>query len=144
MGDKELISFLYENVSMGLEALESLSKLLEKTDNKIKEHVYNTKIKYKEFIKSCEKKVKKLKIDKPKNNLVGTMMTKMGTKMEFMRDNSDTKIAETLIQGYNMGIIDITKKINQYEKHASRGVLKLAEQYKKMMQGEIEEIKGFL
>lgn len=144
MEDKELISYLYENVSMGLEALNTLSTLLEKTDNKIKKHVENTKMKYKEFIKKCEKFVRKLKIDKPKNDLMSTVMTKMGTRMEFMRDNSDSKIADSLIQGYNMGIIDITKKINTYKKCASKDIIKLAEKYKKMMQGEIEEIKGFL
>ena len=71
-------------------------------------------------------------------------MTKMGTNTEFKRDNSDSKIAETLIQGYNMGILDITKKINQYKGDASSNVMNLSIEYKKMMEKGIKDIKGFL
>ena len=49
VGDKELLNYLIENMNMGIEALEALSKNLEKTDNKIKSHVLKSLDEYKKF-----------------------------------------------------------------------------------------------
>ena len=144
VGDKELLNYLIENMNMGIEALEALSKNLEKTDNKIKSHVLKSLDEYKKFYKKCNKMRKEVKSKPAKSSLMAILMTKMGTNMEFKKDNSDTKIADTLIQGYNMGIIDITKKINMYEADASKEVMRLAKEYKKMMEKGIKDVKGFL
>lgn len=143
-GDKELLNYIYENVDMGLSALSTLKKNLEHTDNKIKSNVLKSLEVYKEYKKKCEKLLKKLKITPTKGNIIASIMTKMGTTTEFMRDNSDSKIAETLIQGYNMGIIDIDKKLNRYKGDTSKNVRSLALEYKKMMETGIKDIKGFL
>lgn len=143
-GDKELLNYIYENVDMGLSALKTLQKNLEHTDNKIKSNVLKSLEVYKEYKKKCEKLLKKLKITPTKGNIIASIMTKMGTTTEFMRDNSDSKIAETLIQGYNMGIIDIDKKLNRYKGDTSKNVRSLALEYKKMMETGIKDIKGFL
>jgi len=143
-GDKELLNYMIENINMGLEALESLTKNLENTDNKIKSNVLKSLDVYKNFYQKCDIMRKQVKCEPAKKGLIATMMTKMGTNMEFRRDNSDSKIAETLIQGYNMGILDITKKMKMYKNDTSRDVMELAEEYKKMMEQGIEDIKGFL
>lgn len=64
--------------------------------------------------------------------------------MEFMKDNSDSKVADTLIQGYNMGVIEVTKKIKKFKGKASKEVINLLEDYKKMLENSIKDIKGFL
>lgn len=143
-GDKELLEYLHTNITMGLEALEELSKCLESTDNKIKGNVDKSLVIYKEFKKKCELELKEETTAIKKGNLFSIMMTKIGTKTEFMRDNSDSKIADTLIQGYNMGLIDITKKMKKYKGDVSREVWDLAEEYKDMMERGIKDIKGFL
>ena len=143
-GDKELLTYISENINMGLTALESLIKDIEKTDNKIKSNIYKAHEEYKKYQKNCNKLLKKHDVEPSKGSMMSTVMTKMGTKMEFVRDNSDSKIAETLVQGYNMGILDITKKLNNFKGDISREVQCLAEDYKKMMQSGIESVKGFL
>lgn len=143
-GDKELLTYLQENVEMGLEALETLDKNLESTDNKIKSNVSKALDAYKEFKRKTGILLDDSEIKPRKNNLLSILMVKMGSKTEFMRDNSDTKIADTLIQGYNMGIIDITKKLNKYKGEVSRDVVKLAEDYRSMMKTGIKDVKGFL
>ena len=143
-GDRELLNYIYENLDMGIKAFESLKKNLEHTENKIKSHVLKGLEEYKEFIKKCDKMRKKVKCDPVKTNIMASIMTKMGTDMEFKRDNSDSKIADMLIQGYTMGLIDIEKKLNMYKKDTSSSVIKLAEDYKKMMNNAIKDVKGFL
>lgn len=142
--DRELLNYLIENIDMGIEALDALIKNLEKTDNKIRSNVLKSHEEYKSFSKRCNKLRKKYGAKPAKNNLMASIMTKMGTDMEFKRDNSDSKIAETLIQGYNMGLIDITKKLKMYKDDASKEIVKLAEEYETMMKKGIEDIKGFL
>lgn len=143
-GDKELLRFLSENITMGLEALETLSKCLEKTDNKIKSCVDKSLNEYIAFEKKCKIMLATEEIPAKKGNLFAILMTKMGSKSEFMRDNSDAKIADTLIQGYNMGIIDITKKLKKYKDDVSKEVEDLANEYRDMMERNNKEVKGFL
>lgn len=143
-GDKEILSYLNENINMGIEALESLMKMLESTDNKIRSNVAKSLDAYKCFYKECEELLRDIDVKPKKSNLMAVLMSKMGTKTEFMKDNSDSKIAETLIQGYNMGIIDITKKLKKYKNDVSKDVQKLCESYKDMMNKGIKDIKGFL
>lgn len=141
--DKELLECLNENITMGQEALETLTKKLESTDNKIKSNVDKA---YQEYI-SFSKRLKELSGDTvptKKGNLIAILMSKMGTNMEFMKDNSDSKIAEMLIQGYNMGLLDVTKKLKKYKGDISKEVEKLAEDYKNMMKNGAKDIKGFL
>ena len=143
-GDKELLEFLKENISYGIEALETLDKNLESTDNKIRSNVLKSLEKYREFDHEVTTLLKESEIKPKASNLFSLLMIKFGSKAEFMRDNSDSKIAETLIQGYNMGIIDITKKLKKYKGDVSKEVAKLAENYKAMMETSIKEIKKFL
>lgn len=143
-GDKELLEYMKENIDMGLEALETLDKQLESTDNKIKSNVSKALEEFRSFKSKGESLLNGREVEKKRSNLLSILMVKMGSKAEFMRDNSDSKIADTLIQGYNMGIIDITKKMNKYKGDVSKEVLKLAEYYKKMMETGIKDIKKFL
>ncbi len=141
-GDKELIAYMQESIDMGIEALETLAKNLESTDNKIKSNVLKALESYREFQKKSSVFTDGEQIKK--GNLISVIMAKMGTKSEFLKDNSDSKIADTLIQGYNMGIIDITKKMKKYKGEISKDVLKLANEYKEMQEKAIRDVKGFL
>lgn len=141
-GDKELIQYMQESIDMGIEALETLAKNLESTDNKIKSNVLKALESYKDFYKKCSAYSDGGPVKK--GNLLSVIMAKMGTTAEFMKDNSDSKIADTLIQGYNMGIIDITKKIKKYKGEISKDILKLANEYKDMQEKAIRDVKGFL
>ena len=144
VGDKELLNYLIENIDMGIVALNALKKNLENTDNKIKSNVLKSLEEYKKFSKKCNKLRKTYKAEPAKSGFIAKIMTEIGTNTEFKRDNSDSKIAETLIQGYNMGIIDITKKIKMYNKDTSKEVMNLAKEYLHMMEKGLKDVKGFL
>ena len=94
-GDKELLNYLSENIDMGIEALEVLIKNLEKTDNKIKSNVLKSMEEYRKFQKKCNKLRKEMKSEPAKSNFWASFMTRMGTNMEFKRDNSDSKMTYT-------------------------------------------------
>ena len=67
----------------------------------------------------------------------------MGIEMETLTDRSDAHIAEIVIQGATMGVIEMTKALNTYdaaEPHA-RG---LASQFVVRQNEAIDRQKGFL
>ena len=64
--------------------------------------------------------------------------------MEFMKDNSDAKIADMLIRGFTMGNIEIDKKIDKYKNSADKSILKIAKDLKKFGELNIELLKEYL
>ena len=75
-------------------------------------------------------------------------MAKMGSsmemKMEVMKDNSDSKIADMLIRGNTMGVVEIEKGIHKYEEKADKEVLKLAKEVLSFQKENIENLKEYL
>lgn len=143
-GEKELLTYIDENIHMGLEALTTLEKQLEKTDNKIKSAVSESLGEYKKFEHKCKALLGESDNKKRQGNLFQVIMSKMSANQEFAKDNSDTHIADMLIQGYNMGIIDITKKLKKYKKEITNEVFEFAVDYREMMERRVEEMKEFL
>ena len=55
----------------------------------------------------------------------------LGITKEVMMDNSDSRIANMLVQGVTMGITDVKSKISKYKDVLDKKVLKLANDYLK-------------
>lgn len=70
------------------------------------------------------------------------MMTWYGIEMKTMMDKSNSKIAEILLQGTNMGIIEGRKLLNH--KNPDEKVNKLVEEYVKNQEEAVEKLKEFL
>ena len=70
------------------------------------------------------------------------VMTWYGIQMKTMMENSTSKIAELLIQGTNMGIIEGRKLLNH--KNTDEEVEKIARDYVTMQETALEKLKKFL
>ena len=68
----------------------------------------------------------------------------LGTKMEMMKDNSDARIADMLTKGFTMGVVDITKRIDNYKGDADKDILNLAKKLLKFSQENIDFLKPYL
>ncbi len=64
-------------------------------------------------------------------------------QMNTLMDSSPTHIAEMMINGTTMGIVDMTKKLNQLDE-ADAGAKKLAEEFIRGQQKSIEVLKQHL
>ena len=69
-------------------------------------------------------------------------MTWSGINMKTMMDNSNSKIAELLLQGTNMGIIEGRKILN--EKKLSEEVRNIISRYVSMQEESVEILKKYL
>ena len=81
--------------------------------------------------------------DEPhETNAMNKVMTWYGIEMRTLLDNSNSKIAELLLQGTNMGIIEGKKLLNN--KNIDKEVEKLVSEYVKNQEEAVEKLKQFL
>lgn len=75
-------------------------------------------------------------------NAMNKVMTWYGVNMKTITDDSTSKIAELLVQGTNMGIIEGRRLLNH--KETDPNVTRLTKEYVTMQEEEIEKLKQFL
>lgn len=142
--NKELLTLIYQDVDMGISSLTTLIRKLNKTDNKIKKVVEGELKGYEEFLKKTKKMMKEYKFDIDKKSIVSKLGSTMGINMEFMKDNSDSRVADMLIQGFTMGVLSISKKIDNFSGDAKKDIINLAKDFRKFQQENVEMLKKYL
>ncbi len=75
-------------------------------------------------------------------NAINKAMTWYGVEMKTLTDKSNSKIAELLLQGTNMGIIEGRKILNK--KEINEEVEKIVAEYVKMQESVVETLKQYL
>lgn len=75
-------------------------------------------------------------------NAMNKVMTWYGIEMKTFADDSTSKIAELLLQGTNMGIIEGRKLLNH--KQPDENVNALVKEYVDMQEQAVEKLKQFL
>lgn len=81
--------------------------------------------------------------DEPhETSAMNKVMTWYGIEMKTLLDKSNSKIAELLLQGTNMGIIEGRKLLNH--KNTDNEVEKLVSEYIKNQEEAVEKLKEFL
>ena len=148
-GDKmnennELLMYIYKNADMGVKSTTKLIRLLNNSDNKIKKVVEGELKGYENFLKKSKAMLKKNKVEPKGSSIVAEISSSIAMDMEFMKDNSDAKIADILIRGFTMGNIEIDKKIDKYKEDADKGILKLAKELKRFGEINIELLQPYL
>lgn len=142
--NNELLLYIYENASMGVKSTTTLIRTISNKDNKIKKILEDELKGYENFVKDSEKLLKKYKVEKKEKGFIADISSYMGIKMEMLKDNSDARVADMLTKGFTMGNLDITKKIDMYEKDADKDILNLAKKLLDFGKENIELLKPYL
>lgn len=140
----EVICQIYKDCDASISSLTTLINDLNGKDNKIKETVHNIFEGYKRYLKTAEKMLASEKAEPEKMGLIPKMMAKMGVDKEVRKDNSDASIAGMLIQGIQMGELDIEKKLKQFEKNLDNKIVKFAKAFREFQEDNIEKLKSHL
>lgn len=140
----ELLEYIYKNAEMGAFSLTTLIDLLNGKENKIKKTVEEEIKGYEKYLKESKKLIEKHKYELKETGMMAKMGATMGIKKETKCDNSDAAIAHMIIEGLTMGVVDISSKINNYKGSADKKIIKLAEDFLKFQEDEIEKLKSFL
>ena len=137
----DVLDELNKGACMGMDAI---SFVLDKVEDdalyKELERQYNG---YKKISESICELYPEYSHDEPREtNTMNKVMTWYGVEMKTMLDKSNSKIAELLLQGTNMGIIEGRKLLNH--KHTDKEVEKLISEYVKNQEEAVEKLKEFL
>lgn len=132
---------IHKGACMGVDAL---NDIIDKVEDKnlvsvLKEHLND----YKAIAKRIETVYNKYDDDKPhETNIITKAMTWSSVEMETLADRSNSNIAEYLLRGVNMGIIEGRKILNK--KHIDKEVHNIVSEYVTMQEKHVEVLKTFL
>ncbi len=132
---------LNKGTTMGMDAI---TFILDKVEDKKLKDVLNIQYnEYKEINEEIVNIYSKYSDKEPhETNAVNKAMTWYGIEIKTFMDKSNSKIAELLLQGTNMGIIEGRKLLNH--KDADKKVNDLVQKYVDMQEKAVEELKKFL
>lgn len=142
--NKELLTHIYNDSDMAISSLTVLLNKIVDKDNKIKKVTEDILKGYEEYLKKIKKYIKKYKVEIKGNNMMSKMGAKTGISKIVDNDNSDARIADMLIQGFTLGVLSISKRIDNYEKEADKSIISLSKDFKKFQQNNIELLKKYL
>lgn len=132
---------LNKGACMGMDAIHYILDKVK--DDELKKELNNQ---YKEYNKIsdkiCELYPEYSRKEPHETNAMNKVMTWYGIEMKTLMDDTTSKIAELLMQGTNMGIIEGRRLLNQ--KETDPEVHKLVEEYVTMQETAVEKLKPFL
>ena len=127
---------------MGTDAVLCVLKKVE--DKKLKKVLEDLHKKYENIIRRINKIYNKYNKDKAphETNMMNKVMTWYGVEMKMFNDTSNSKIAELILQGINMGLIEGKKIYNS--KKMNMKVKSIVKEYIDMQEEYVEILKKFL
>ena len=144
MEDKNEINVLDElnkGACMGMDATKFILDKVE--DNDLRKELENQYKEYKKMVDKIGELYPEYSRKEPhETTLMNKAMTWYGIQMRTINDQSNSKIAELLLQGTNMGIIEGRRLLNH--KGTDEEVEKIVSEYVDMQEAAVEKLKEFL
>lgn len=132
---------LNKGACMGMDAIHFIMDKVE--DDALKQELDTQYNKYKSISDKICDLYPEYSDKKPhETNAMNKAMTWYGIEMKTFMDDSTSKIAELLLQGTNMGIIEGRKLLNH--KDTNSDVHQLVQEYVDMQEDAVEKLKQFL
>ena len=133
---------LSKGCCMGMDAIYFIMDKVE--DDSLKEELTRQYSKYQKIHNGiCKLYPEYSREDDPKEtSMMNKAMTWYGIEMKTMMDKTPSKIAELLLQGTNMGIIEGRKLLNH--KDTNKEIESLIQEYVDMQEEAVEKLKTFL
>lgn len=138
---QKLLQSIIENARTGMDACEQLIK---KTDDAgMRDELMTERAEYQGFVQNAERALFAAGGQPHAKSTLSRMGMWMGIQMDTMTDNSAAHIAEMLIQGASMGVVEMTKDRAEFTSAAPE-ILKMADDFIASQQQAIERCKTHL
>ena len=143
-GDKNEINVLDElskGACMGRDAIHFIMDKV--TDDGLREELNNQYEKYHQISERIKELYPEYSDEEPhKTSAMNKAMTWYGIEMKTIKDDSTSHLAELLMQGTNMGIIEGRRLLNH--KDTDTEIHSLIQEYVDMQEEAVEKLKQFL
>ena len=140
-GNAELLNFIYQNSQMGVEALDKLISVSK--DNNFNKCLQSQLRGYELINSKAKNKLNENGYDEKGIGTFVKVQSYIMINIQTMMDKTPSHLAEMLITGSNMGVIDAIKNIRKY-KNAESSILKLMDELKQFEENNINQLKEFL
>ena len=140
-GNAELLNFVYQNSQMGVDTISQLMGIIK--DGEFKKHLASELQEYQEIQTTARALLNKNGYDEKGISMLDKIKTYLMINMQTLNDKTPSHVAEMLIIGSNMGVIDAIKNINQYQE-AEQKIISLMEKLLKFEENNIKTLKAFL
>jgi hypothetical protein len=137
----ELLNYIYQNAEMGKDTISQLIRIID--DFQQKQALELQLKEYTEIYNLANNKIKEANKDSKGIGTLSKITTYIMININTLKSKTPSHIAEMMMQGSTMGIIDITRKIKEYES-ADKDILQLADRLLKFEERSFEEMKKFL
>lgn len=137
----DFLNFISKNSEMGFTAINDLIEAIK--DEEFKTIIKKQKEKYEEIYNEASELMDKYDKEPKGANSMEKFTSYIMIKMNLLTDKSTNHIAEMMIKGSNMGIIDIRKKLNSFD-DIDKKVNHLGEKLIATEENNIEQLKPFL
>ena len=132
---------LNKGCCMGIDAIHFIMDKVE--EDKLKQELLRQYSEYQKIHnKICDLYPEYSRDEPHETNAMNKAMTWYGIEMKTLMDKSSSKIAELLLQGTNMGIIEGRRLLNH--KNTNKDVQSLVQEYVDMQEEAMEKLKSFL
>lgn len=132
---------IHKGARMGVDALSFVLDKVE--DEEFKKELKKEYNDYKDIAAEIEEIYPKYNNDKPHDtNVMNKAMTWSEVEMKTINDKSNSKIAELLLNGVNMGIIEGRRILNK--KKIDDEVSKIVSKYITMQERSVDVLKSYL
>lgn len=137
----ELLNYIYQNSQMGTDTIKQLLNIVEDTEfkNQLKSQ-YNE---YKEIHETARSLLNKNGYDEKGIGAFEKIRSYIMINIQTLKNHSAAHVAEMMIIGSNMGIIDAIKNIKKY-KDCEPEILILMEKLKEFEENNVSTLKKFL
>ena len=132
---------IHKGACMGMDAIDFIKDKID--DKKFKKEMDKEYRDYKSIKKQIEDMYPKYDNDDPHStSVMNKAMTWTSIEMKTMNDTSNSNLAELLLKGVNMGIIEGKKILNN--KKINTEVRDIVDTYVKMQEENVEALKQYL
>lgn len=140
-GNAELLNFIYQNSQMGVATIDKLKEIVE--DANFKEYLESQYNEYKLIHDESKKLLNEHGYDEKGISTLEKVRAYLMINMQTMVDKSSSHVAEMLIVGSNMGIINAIKNLKKYSK-AEANIISLMERLLRFEENNVQQLKKFL
>jgi hypothetical protein len=140
-GDTELLNYIYQNSQMGTKTIEQLLNIVE--DETFKKQLQSQYDEYKQIHETARNMLNSHGYDEKGIGAFEKIRAYLMINMQTLTDKSASHIAEMMIIGSNMGVIDAIKNIKKYN-DAEEDIVQLMDKLKKFEENNIHTLKEYL
>ena len=137
----ELLNCIYQNAEMGKSSTKDVIDICE--DDEFKTVLQKHYNEFERIYDTAENKIVSANEDPKHLSTFSKVSTDIMLNIKTLTDKTPSHLSQIMIQGDTMGIIDITKKLHEYN-DASQDILDLGNDLLQFEQNTIDELKKFL